>query len=84
MEFRSDFVNLFNQANRNNPIRDISGVTATGGSVFLSRQLRAASWLEFPRSLGDWRLATVIVAPPLLFAVVMCLRWLSGIVSSSP
>ena len=52
VEFRSDFVNLFNQANRNNPIRDISGVTATGGSVFLSGQLRAASWLEFQLETG--------------------------------
>ena len=75
VEFRSDFVNLFNQANRNNPIRDISGVTATGGSVFLSRQLRAASWLEFQLETARLRLplsslpATVsspYITPPML------------------
>jgi hypothetical protein len=33
LQFRADFFNLFNHANRNNPISDISTVLATGGSV---------------------------------------------------
>jgi hypothetical protein len=33
LEFRIDFFKLFNHANRNNPISDISIVTATGGSI---------------------------------------------------
>jgi len=33
LQFRADFFNLFNHANRNNPISDISTVSATGGSV---------------------------------------------------
>jgi hypothetical protein len=33
LEFRADFFNLFNHANRNNPVSDISTVLATGGSV---------------------------------------------------
>ena len=32
LEFRADFFNLFNHANRNNPISDISVAPATGGS----------------------------------------------------
>ena len=31
-KFRADFLSLFNQANRNNPVGDISAVTATHGS----------------------------------------------------
>ena len=31
-KFRADFLSLFNQANRNNPISDISVVTAPRGS----------------------------------------------------
>lgn len=33
LEFRADFFNLFNHANKNNPISDISTVLATGGSI---------------------------------------------------
>ena len=33
LEFRADFFNLFNHANRNNPVSDISTVLATGGRV---------------------------------------------------
>jgi outer membrane receptor protein involved in Fe transport len=33
LQFRADFFNLFNHANRNNPISDISTVLATGGSI---------------------------------------------------
>ena len=33
LEFRTDFFNLFNHVNRNNPVSDISTVTATGGSI---------------------------------------------------
>jgi len=33
LEIRADFFNLLNQANRNNPISDISTVLATGGSI---------------------------------------------------
>ena len=33
VEFRADFFNLFNHANYNNPVSDISTVLATGGSI---------------------------------------------------
>jgi hypothetical protein len=33
VEFRADFFNLFNYANYNNPISNISTVLATGGSI---------------------------------------------------
>jgi hypothetical protein len=33
VEFRADFLNLFNHANYNNPVSDISTVPATGGSI---------------------------------------------------
>jgi hypothetical protein len=32
-EFRADFFNQFNHANRNNPVSDISTVSGSGGSV---------------------------------------------------
>ena len=51
LELRADFFNLFNHPNRNNPISDISVVTATGGSVDpISGRILSPG--DFGRTLG--------------------------------
>jgi hypothetical protein len=51
IEFRSDFFNVFNHANKDNPVSDISVVSATGGQMD-SNSGRIISPGDFGRILG--------------------------------